>query len=506
MHKTLFILIFILSMLLAACIPSSGRSAPASEPTTASIEAQTKSPVEAQITKQVEAPAATQIAAPTEIPADLVDILGNLSYSGVLPDQQVTLTDGTAYYEDGGSGHPFVRLIDHLITTGDLNGDGVKDAVAFLVDYSTGSGDFVYLAPVINAMTEPKPMDTLMIGDRAPVKSLTIEGDKVIVEQIAHGSNDPACCPTWNVRKVFSLEDGQLVEQSSEPLSKVSLDDLSGTSWKLVNLNLDQEPVLPESEITLWLDDHQISGSAGCNSYTSSVTGAEDLPQTFVVGPIAATKMRCPDPVSNQENIYLDRLGKVVTWRNDFGYLVLTYKLGEGVLGELLFAPREQEMASTKQSKPDSVADLEAAYGAPSQAGFGSAIFYEQQVTADDLEKVALAKYRYFVGDLWERFGEEAWMEPWKEVYARKAGDKHDIVAELRGITDPDATLSVPMILDNIEVAEKARSALSAIYDAPKMTDLKVYNLGDGGAISGLLIAGRQGDTGDAIFLVFLLD
>ena len=281
----------------------------------------------------VEAPGAAR-------PEALAETLGNLSYAGIFPDHPIQLTDGIAYYSEDGPGKPFVRLIDHLIATGDLDGDEADDAVVLLADYASGSGDFVYLAAVLNAWAEPTPLIALMIGDRSPVKSLTIEGDQVIVELIGPGPGDPACCPTWNVRKVFGLEKDKLVEQSSQELSKVSLDDLSGTRWRLVDLNLDQEPVLPEIEITLRFDDRQISGSAGCNNYTSSVTGAEDLPQTFVVGPIAATKMLCSDPVSNQEKTYLDRLARVVAWRYDFGYLALTYKLGEGDFGELLFAPQ----------------------------------------------------------------------------------------------------------------------------------------------------------------------
>lgn len=156
--------------------------------------------------------------------------------------------------------------------------------------------------------------------------------------------------------------------------------------------------------------------------------------------------------------------------------------------------------------KPVYVTNLEATYGAPSQAGFGSAVFYERSKTADSLESLALAKYQYFVGKLWEQYGEAAWLGPWKEVYARPPGAKADIVAELRAITDPDAALSVPMILDNIDGAEKARSALAAAYDAPAVTELRVYNLGDGGALSGILIAGRRQATSEAIFLVFLLD
>jgi Asp/Glu/hydantoin racemase len=79
-------------------------------------------------------------------------------------------------------------------------------------------------------------------------------------------------------------------------------------------------------------------------------------------------------------------------------------------------------------------------------------------------------------------------------------------VAELSGITDPDAAISAPMILDVVQDAEKARTALAAAYDDPAVTELRVFNLGDGGAMSGILVASRRAATGDATFLVFLLD
>ena len=97
-------------------------------------------------------------------------------------------------------------------------------------------------------------------------------------------------------------------------------------------------------------------------------------------------------------------------------------------------------------------------------------------------------------------------MGPWKEVYARQVGTQGNIVAELRGTQDADAARSVPMILENIDGAEKARAALAAVYDDPAMTELRVFNLGDGEAMSGLLVAGLRGATGEATFLVFLLD
>lgn len=158
-----------------------------------------------------------------------------------------------------------------------------------------------------------------------------------------------------------------------------------------------------------------------------------------------------------------------------------------------------------RAGKPEYVVDLQGAYGPPSQDGFGSAVFSEPIDGDARLEQVALDRYKYFVGDLWDRYGEAAWLATWKEVYTRPAGARVDIVAELRAIRNPDAALSVAMILDNIQGAEQARAALSAAYDDPTVTELRVFNLGDGDAMSGLAVAGRR-NNGSAVLLIFLMD
>ena len=68
---------------------------------------------------------------------------------------------------------------------------------------------------------------------------------------------------------------------------------------------------------------------------------------------------------------------------------------------------------SDEVAKPDYVLALEKAYGPSSQEGFGSAVFFEQVEDEDDLEELAKKYYQYFVGELWERWGKEAWMGPW---------------------------------------------------------------------------------------------
>lgn len=165
----------------------------------------------------------------------------------------------------------------------------------------------------------------------------------------------------------------------------------------------------------------------------------------------------------------------------------------------------EIEAVSTRMAKPEAVSALETAYGAPSQAGFGSAVFYEPLPESADLAQAALAKYRFFVGDAWERFGEDAWMGPWQQVYARPQGAALDIVTALRGIEDRDAASSAALILDDVDNAEGARAALAAVFDDPAVTEVAAYRLGDGAAMSGLLVAGRLQDQ-NAVYLVFLLD
>jgi hypothetical protein len=46
------------------------------------------------------------------------------------------------------------------------------------------------------------------------------------------------------------------------------------------------------------------------------------------------------------------------------------------------------------------------------------------------------------------------------------------------------------VVLDDVERPDAARAALAAAFDDPAVADLRVFSLGDGGAMSGL----RLGD------------
>lgn len=154
---------------------------------------------------------------------------------------------------------------------------------------------------------------------------------------------------------------------------------------------------------------------------------------------------------------------------------------------------------------PSYVLELQHHYGPASAAGMGSAVFYEAS-TPEQIEAKAIAKYRYFAGDMWEQIGEKAWMEPWKRVYQRSVPGT-GILAELRNsIEDPAASLSASLIVDNIDDPTQAHLALAKAFDDPDVSRLDIYRLGDGEQMNGVLIAAYRAKSSDATFLVSLTD
>lgn len=162
--------------------------------------------------------------------------------------------------------------------------------------------------------------------------------------------------------------------------------------------------------------------------------------------------------------------------------------------------------SASSPPQSEAVAVLQSIYGAPSQAGFGSAVFYEAIEPGTDLDAIALRYYQHFVGQLWEQYGESAWMSTWKQVYVRPTEMQPDIVAELKAIADPPAVNYVPiLLLTETDDQARAEQALATVFNHPEVTDLRVYAIGDGAAMSGLLLAVCR-TNGETTILVALLD
>jgi hypothetical protein len=78
-------------------------------------------------------------------------------------------------------------------------------------------------------------------------------------------------------------------------------------------------------------------------------------------------------------------------------------------------------------------------------------------------------------------------------------------VAELRAIANPAVANHVPiMLMEDTETQDKAQQALAAVFDAPQVTNLQVYAIGDGAALFGLLVAGYRPNA--VTILISLID
>lgn len=266
---------------------------------------------------------------------------GYAEYCGIY-DYPVRLFDGRYEGEafvDGGASRPTVQLVDDLFEAGDLDGDETEEMVVLLVESSGGSGSFIYLAVVARRAGEIVNIGTCLVGDRVQVRSLDIEGDSIVMNVVEHGPGDAACCPSQRARRVWGLEDGELVEKSSEVTGTLSIVDLYGKEWLLVRSRWIGK-LLQDPHITIVFEDGRVSGSSGCNRYFADIT--ESSPGYIAIGETGMTRMVCSEEIMLLERGYLEAIGGAVKYGFLAGRLALTCKVGDE-MKIMLFKAVEQD-------------------------------------------------------------------------------------------------------------------------------------------------------------------
>jgi heat shock protein HslJ len=129
----------------------------------------------------------------------------------------------------------------------------------------------------------------------------------------------------------FRVDDNRLSIQDAdgEPLLKLTARPdrpLTGTTWRLTSYNNGKQAVvsvLPDSEFVLQLrEDGQLAGRA-CNNYRGGYE--RDDGSLRLVGPIAATRMACPEPdgIMSQEAAYFAALERLASYQIDGDQLTL---------------------------------------------------------------------------------------------------------------------------------------------------------------------------------------
>ena len=95
---------------------------------------------------------------------------------------------------------------------GDINADGLEDALVILSTQNGGSGHFVELAVVLNQNGAAYNISTIYLGDRVVVESGRVENGTIVLGMLVQGPNDSLCCPSQFVTWNFVLNGDQLMK------------------------------------------------------------------------------------------------------------------------------------------------------------------------------------------------------------------------------------------------------------------------------------------------------
>ncbi len=139
--------------------------------------------------------------------------LANATYlSEFGADGTVTLVDGR--YEAPaaeGSASDLAVELSEFVSEGDLDGDGVDEAAVVLVSSGGGSGSFYQLAVVAASSDGLVNVATAPLGDRVKIISFTVEDGAVAVNMLTQGPDDPMCCPSNEVLRIYRLDGDELL-------------------------------------------------------------------------------------------------------------------------------------------------------------------------------------------------------------------------------------------------------------------------------------------------------
>jgi heat shock protein HslJ len=115
---------------------------------------------------------------------------------------------------------------------------------------------------------------------------------------------------------------------------------LNDTSWLLVNLN--SQSVLSDTPVTIDFENGTISGTDGCNRYTTTYTlnGGKLSVDKNMVGTMAA----CPEPIMQQASAYTTALTQAATYKIDGQQLTLLDAVGKTLA---TFTKQSRELGGT---------------------------------------------------------------------------------------------------------------------------------------------------------------
>ena len=129
----------------------------------------------------------------------------------------IRFVDGQALIQlgEGATERVHAGLVDDMIAFGDLDDDGVADAVAVVYVNYGGTGTFIHLVAFLDRDGAPVQAGRVLLGDRARVESMAISSGEISANMLTHGPDDGLCCPSLNVTREFRLQAGRIASIQS---------------------------------------------------------------------------------------------------------------------------------------------------------------------------------------------------------------------------------------------------------------------------------------------------
>ena len=206
--KKLFVL-FGVVVWLSAVVACSAPPTPTSVPTATTQPSPTPLPTKAP-------PTPTAVPTPTTVPLTL-DGLKNAEYTVEGPASgKAKLVNGVYEEPIAKSSAKVVVTLQSVTGSGDLDGNGVQDAIVVLTVQGSGTGTFYYLFAVLNKNGTPAPIASVKLGDRIKLNALAIQNGEISVDMVTQGPKDSMAKPTLAVIRKYKLLGTQLVSTTPE--------------------------------------------------------------------------------------------------------------------------------------------------------------------------------------------------------------------------------------------------------------------------------------------------
>jgi hypothetical protein len=226
------------------------------------------------------------------------EALLNATYLSEWTDEGVvTLAEGEYRAAAGPNRELLIALEESA--TGDLDGDGIEDAVAVLFEQTSGTETFYRLHALLSDGREVRDVSSRLIGDRVEVRALRIEDGVIEADLLVQRPGEFLTAqPSVPVTTEFVLTNRGLLpaaiptqgESGPSRSSQDSTHAITGGAWRIVSIRAGENPAvladatgdLPRLSFIEELQDvdgvsGRLFGSTGCNrvlgSYRASNAG-----------------------------------------------------------------------------------------------------------------------------------------------------------------------------------------------------------------------------------------